>query len=335
MFFAGKFVLDLAEFAESKGLSRRHVILTSGKSEEQLVKEGCLVDYDCIANVFTAIKKEGVVQDFGLLMGEQINLQATAYLDRLMESCSGVEEAFQYAVAYSKLISDAMDCSLEISEDNFRVNFELNPNWVLKDDYAIHQNLNLALICTKNSLFRLTQREYFPLEVHFYYPKPRKLLEYYRLFNCRLKFNAKVSTIVFHRHILGRPNQRADSDLREQLKEAADKVITSLPNENQLLSKVKKLILEAVSANLSPIDQVAEKLNMSPRTLQRKLKALNTSFRHIQNEVKLQLAQKLIRKGINNVDEIAYLTGYSESSALIRAFRVQTGITPRQYYLNN
>ena len=331
MFFNGAFVLDIANFANHQGLKRERLLHSAGFDEAQLKKEGFLVDYDCISRVFKTIQKEIDLPCFGLQMGEQINLIATKYVDQLMDHSSNVQEAFEAAIAFSKLISDSMECSLELSKDYFKVNFDLNPNWALQDDYAIIQNLDMALICAKNSLQRLTQHEYFPTEVNFSYPKPKKRSMHYRLFNCHLNFNVPVSSIVFNRHLLQQPTLGKQHGLLEQLKEQANQLLASFPNESPLVSQVKKSILKNIAPTSFHIVHVANDLQMTSRTLQRKLKAEGRTFKEIQSELRLRLVVKLMNNGFKHLDEIAYFVGYSESSALIRAFKAWTGQSPKKY----
>ncbi|MEM7372144.1 MAG: AraC family transcriptional regulator ligand-binding domain-containing protein [Bacteroidota bacterium] len=334
MFFSSRFVLDIAEYAQSRGLSKDRIFDLVPHPPEELSKRAGIVQYEVIADIMALIDTELKAPAFGLQMGEQIDLKATMYIEQLMDSSQNVQEAFEQAIVYSKLISDSMFCSLQLSEDRFRVNFALNPDWRVQPDYAIIQNLDMALICTKNSLFRLTNQHYYPLEVHFFYPKPKKLSEHYRLFNCHLKFNASVSSIVFGKHILQAPTMRQNHGLLEQLQEEANIILNSLPQESSLLLKVKQLIIQHIHQPTYQIQQLAQDLHLSPRTLQRQLRSEQTSFKQLQQDLRFQLIKKCWNRGIRNLDEIAYLVGYSESSVLVRAFKQWTGTTPRKYLSN-
>lgn len=82
------------------------------------------------------------------------------------------------------------------------------------------------------------------------------------------------------------------------------------------------------------IEDVARKMNVSERTLQLKLKAENTSFREISDEVRRDIAIHHLKKGILNVSEIAYLLGFSEVSSFSSAFKKWTGAAPSIYALS-
>jgi AraC-like DNA-binding protein len=69
-------------------------------------------------------------------------------------------------------------------------------------------------------------------------------------------------------------------------------------------------------------------LNMSARTLQRKLKDEFISFQNIVEEVKLEQAKDLIARGDNTLKEIAYLVGYSSVQSFTRGFKNREGVSP-------
>lgn len=331
MFFSGRFILDLAEFAKTHGHSEVAIIAASGREPADLERQDCFVDYGTITKVYDAIGQTFQDPDFGLHLGEQINLKVTHYLDQLMDSCSTVEEAFQHAISYSRLISDSMNCTLKVDGNQFRVNFELNPDWALQKDYAINQNLNTALICAANSLRRLTMRNHFPVEVNFHYPKPKRIQEHLRLFNCRLNFGTEVSSIVFDKSLLASKSHYSDFGLLAQLKPNADDILGQLPANSTLLTQVKKAMLTNTNPGSFAIGEVAKIMHVTPRTLQRRLKSEQLSFQQIRDEIRLQLVKKMLMTREYNLEEIAYLIGYSESSALVRAFRNWTGMSPKKF----
>lgn len=332
MFFTGRFLVDVANFLDHKGLEGKEWLAQSGYSERQLSEKDFYIDFKTVSDTLSWANAKWGLTNMGIEMGEEVNLATTEYVDQLMNQCSTVEEAFAHAVAFSRLISDAMDCSLIIEEGSFRVDYQLNPNWALQDDFAIAQVLNLALVCTTSSLYCLTKKQYYPQEVNFHYPKPKLLSKYYKAFNCHLNFNQGVSSIVFRKAIL---NEKVVADrigLREQLEREAVELIDTLGQERLIIYKVKKAILQGMGPETMGVNKISDQLGMTARSLQRKLKNEGQTFKGVESEIKFSLVKKLMRSGHQNLDEIAYLVGYSEASALVRAFKNWTGHSPRRYF---
>ena len=79
------------------------------------------------------------------------------------------------------------------------------------------------------------------------------------------------------------------------------------------------------------IDDVAHRLGMSKRTLQRKLGAEKTTFQAQLKHTRQLLAQHYLTTTSMKVDEIAYLLGYIELNSFLRAFYTWLGMSPREY----
>ena len=88
------------------------------------------VGYDVVVE-FVKLAVEATKDDsFGLHLGEHFLLKATQPVDEIMQKSLTIEEAFSNAVAYSRLISDSMDCQLyEDAQGYFSVIFRNNPDW--------------------------------------------------------------------------------------------------------------------------------------------------------------------------------------------------------------
>ncbi|MDA0954341.1 MAG: AraC family transcriptional regulator, partial [Proteobacteria bacterium] len=79
------------------------------------------------------------------------------------------------------------------------------------------------------------------------------------------------------------------------------------------------------------LNAVADELQIHPQTLRRRLDAEGTSFSEIRGFMRRDFALHLLGKQGLSIEEIAYRTGFSESSAFIRAFKNWTGVTPYTY----
>lgn len=79
------------------------------------------------------------------------------------------------------------------------------------------------------------------------------------------------------------------------------------------------------------IDEVARSLNMSVRTLRRRLTEAGTSYRDLLDEVRHALAEELLSTTPLSVSDVAIRLGYAEAASLIYAFKRWSGTTPAAY----
>jgi AraC-like DNA-binding protein len=78
-------------------------------------------------------------------------------------------------------------------------------------------------------------------------------------------------------------------------------------------------------------EEVADILNTSARTLQRKLGDSGTTFKKILDETRHALALAYMSTPQNSVNEVTHLLGFSCSSSFNRAFRRWTGLSPSEW----
>ena len=79
------------------------------------------------------------------------------------------------------------------------------------------------------------------------------------------------------------------------------------------------------------VDDCAEMLDMSQRTLQRRLAEHDTSFNQLLDQARFDYAKILLLNQSINVTDIGYELGYSDPANFTRAFRRWAGVTPRQH----
>lgn len=96
----------------------------------------------------------------------------------------------------------------------------------------------------------------------------------------------------------------------------------------KLTDDVRRLLRKRPLRGLCSAEEVAGLLAMHRRTLSRHLNVEGTGFREIVNEVRFEVACRLLRGTDFSSAQIASALGYSEASAFTRAFRRWSGQTP-------
>ena len=82
---------------------------------------------------------------------------------------------------------------------------------------------------------------------------------------------------------------------------------------------------------VSSLDEVARALNLSSRSLRRRLDDEGTSFRDLVEETRRQLAEQMLSTTDMKLDELAVHLGYADTASFTRAFRRWHGVSPGQY----
>ncbi|WP_152635202.1 helix-turn-helix transcriptional regulator, partial [Acinetobacter nosocomialis] len=93
---------------------------------------------------------------------------------------------------------------------------------------------------------------------------------------------------------------------------------------------VRDFLMNAPSGTLLNIKEISNKLNMSERTLKRRLQDENISFRALQNETLHRRADSLLAQNLN-LGQVAEILGFSDLSTFSQAYKRWTGVAPSHY----
>ncbi|MCG8671733.1 MAG: AraC family transcriptional regulator [Pseudomonadales bacterium] len=101
-----------------------------------------------------------------------------------------------------------------------------------------------------------------------------------------------------------------------------------------LSGQVRQQILGPLGL-VATLDDIADALALSPRSLRRKLEQENTNFRAIVEEERKQIALQLLRGSDMKLEELAIHLGYTDTASFTRAFRRWMNCSPGEYRKTN
>lgn len=99
-------------------------------------------------------------------------------------------------------------------------------------------------------------------------------------------------------------------------------------DRDSVLNRIRLKLMESLPSGRVTEDDMAELLSMSKRTLHRKLRENDETFRSVLAQVRKDLAQRYVCDREFSITEIAFLLGYNDTSAFSRAFRCWFGRSP-------
>lgn len=109
------------------------------------------------------------------------------------------------------------------------------------------------------------------------------------------------------------------------------KRLSEMEMDESFGAKVRSALVELLPAGKASIEDVANVLGMSKRSLQRKLKEEDTTFQKQLNHTRELLAKNYIKNTKLSSEDIAYLLGYQDLNSFFRAFSLWTGKTVSEY----
>lgn len=177
---------------------------------------------------------------------------------------------------------------------------------------------------------RLTSQQTSPYQVFFSHSCLTSPTEYQDYFNCPVTFEHQFTGIIISADLLQQPSSGANLELNKTLSKYADLLLTEHSIQNPI-EVTTDFIATKLPHNKPSLQNLAEYLNTSERTLQRRLSELNTSFSELVDKVKQDIAINYLTHSQLSLNAIAELLGFSELSAFNRAFKRWQHTSPAKF----
>ena len=292
------FLVNLVEYSECKGISKY----------ENKIERDKYIDAKRYLDYCEEMLTHSTNQYFGLYFGFYLNLKALGSVFEISLTTSSIGQVVSLWSDYSEMNFPLVKFNSYIKNDTFflELDSELKKtpirNQILDTIFTfVFRELNIMIGNNVNKIYL-----------------PYKNLEpYNELFGCKVEYRNK-HTFSFDREILEREINTKNRKRIENLLPNFLKLLDTTKNDD-FSSLVKQMILNMCNPELPTLKQVSFQFSMTERTLQRKLRNENTSFRTITNEIKMTLSNYL-KKGKNiKTQDIAFTLGYSSSSSFLHA----------------
>ncbi len=176
-------------------------------------------------------------------------------------------------------------------------------------------------------------RTYPPIEVQFVAPLAEHEIqaEYERLLGCPVSFECEKCKIILDREALQFPIKSSDMRLLKVLKMHCDQFLQDQELvQSEFITSVQKKIIDLLPSGHSKAKFIAAELDLTQRTMLRRLADEGTSFSELRETIRRDLASKYLQDKSLSLKEITYLLGYSDQSAFSVAFKRWNGCTPKE-----
>ena len=163
-------------------------------------------------------------------------------------------------------------------------------------------------------------------------PQPQFMAGIRHFFPCPVTFDQEVNSVTFSARHLEAELIRDEADLAEFLKLAPYHiVIEPLASARSITHRIREILGDDFRRDMPSFEELTGLLNMSARTLRRRLEKEGTSYQRIKDNARRDVAISLLSRQGMTVSEVAEQIGFSDPSAFHRSFKKWTGQSPGSY----
>ena len=264
----------------------------------------------------------------GIEIGQHIQVQDCGVLGYLFKTSRNVGEALKCFNRFQGLIYAGSTAEL-IQDDATNVSLSWEPDF----GYSSQASDALLISAMINIVRELIEPESLHLNyVAFTQVIPDKDIEIYEsFFQCQIKQCQNKLSLSFLADDLLINIPHVDATLHNILGLQAEILLEHLPESDDFLVRLRDTVIRCLHEGFSDAKSVAFELNLSERTLHRRLKMKNRVYRDILKEIRKSMAVNYLSDPVLTLPEVALLLGYSEQSTFSRAFKAWYGLPPLKY----
>ncbi|SAL81886.1 AraC family transcriptional regulator [Caballeronia arvi] len=262
---------------------------------------------------------------FGLEMADTRQPLDFGMLELMLSHKRTLREVLLAAIQYRHLLNEALAIHVEAGGSTVVIREEI----IAEQGITTHQATELAMGVLARSCVAVLGEHWQPRGVYFSHPAPASISYHRRFFGCPITFNSDFNGIVCAAEDLDRPNPNADLELVRYAESLANPLNVSGPNS--IVLDVRKTIYLLLPIDQAAVDQVANHLHLSVRTMQRQLGTAGTNFSDLVEEVRRELAARYLSNRRYPIGQVAMLLGYPRQSTFTQWFTARFGTSPRAW----
>ncbi|NVK57457.1 MAG: AraC family transcriptional regulator [Alteromonadaceae bacterium] len=252
-------------------------------------------------------------------------------MGRLTVNQPTLHKALNLAVRFYAMVTKAFKIKLTVEGETAFLDFTLcSPE---RDPH--HMFAELLLLAMHRYASWLIADSLPIIECHFDYPPPAHITEYSYLFPGGHTFDSHKLGFAFPAKYLKRAVQQNDASLKLFMKRCPREIFQRYEADYSLSTELQRLLWKNLKGGVPSIDSAAAMMNMTKRTMMRKLKSEGTSYQQLKDQVRLDKAVTLLTKYNLPINQISESVGFSEPAVFTRAFLNWTGVCPSQYREKN
>jgi AraC-like DNA-binding protein len=214
----------------------------------------------------------------------------------------------------------------ELDNKEWRIQFR----WLLADEIEPPVLIECAFAWVLSTARVGTGTRLSPLRVEFVEPRAHiKAIE--RHLGCSVVCGAKRNAIVFRSEDARRPFVTRNAELLSLLAPQFEKELKDRKGDEDFLEQVRVAIQHRLTGRRPSMEDIADALHVSSRTLQRRLQGAESSFQKVPEEARHRLARHYLNHSVLELNEAAYLLGYEDANSFVRAFRTWEGTPPARW----
>lgn len=324
-FLTTDYLTQLINLLKHQGFNAEQILAHSQLSESALSQNQRIspIQYQQIVENAFELSQDPLL---GIKHGQGLNISSHGFLGFAAMAADNLDQALSLAIRYARTRTLLADLRFHKEDDSAVI--QISRLAAMPDTFPfVVENIISSFLGVAR--FLINSEEPLSAVVKLSYSAKTDPLEYERLLGVPVLFNQPYNQICLPEFLLDSPVSTANATSRGLAETECEKLLAQLDQGQDLVTQIRYQLVKINSFPTLPI--IAHIMNSSPRTINRQLAQLNTTYQHILDEARREKAIELLANSQASIENIATQLGYNDPSNFGRAFRRWLGKSPRAY----
>lgn len=318
--------LAICRALEANDIDPEPLLKSCGMNREAFINNpDSRVDIQLMTRFWDTVLHETRDESFGLIVGQYALPMHFRALGLLMHTTDSLENALQKLGQYSALVSNS--AMIRIEQTPTSLGFCIDPiagvaiSSLAVDSFFATLTQFILQLGAKPPLVEQVELQKSP-------PRSPQLWE--QFFRAPVVFGADQNALWLRRSQLKTSLIMGDDRLAAYNESLVQDYVKHLATSS-LSHRVKHLILACMDQGEPPVADIADRLNLTERSLRRHLKEEGVTFREILQQCRMEMADYYLTRTELPITDIAMRLGFADASNFTRAFARWFAKSPSEF----
>ncbi|MGI9277440.1 MAG: AraC family transcriptional regulator ligand-binding domain-containing protein [Endozoicomonas sp.] len=328
--FPGSELQRVHEVLAQEGITQSQLLMGTGLPESCLSNPEVLLSWDQFDIIYRNAYRLSERPEIGLLLGSALDITRWGVLGMAMASARDVDHCLGIANHYRHIVRSPFNYLITRIQGGLLV--KLARAHELDCAFPLPFITEVFLMGTHAIIEDLLGTDFHFREAGFAYPAPDYSGLYGDTLRCPASFGCSDTYYIIDDKFLRMPLPKSNPvnyRIARKLCEEKQQQIQSC-RRGDIVVQIQEQLARHEGAQVS-LENVADSLGVSARTVRRKLSDKGTSFRDLYNQDRKRKALDYMHNSTLDTESIATLLGFADTASFRKAFKRWMGMNPKEY----
>lgn len=325
-----RYYLYLGVVLERENIHFKQVLESAHIDYETMTKPDALLTLAQVERLITAAFQASQRTDLAVELGKSLKLTSHAILGYGILTSPNIETAMRLVARYFRLIMPTF--RMQYQNDHNQINFIIRPIVSMSPQTLVF-HLEAIAVAFHVVLRDLLENRMPRYDLYFSIPEPAHIARYHEFKEARCHFSWELTSgirLTLPAEVGQHTLALADPYSLQMVENRCRDQIRHFMNDGKIVDWVSMMLRES-SDSITTLSDLADLLNLSPRTLDRYLKNEGVGFRELSQKIRHEKAVEMLGKPELTATQIAYELGYSDLANFTRAFKAIAKVGPNEF----